>query len=438
MSKQSKLLKNIGNTLSELKNEVENVKEIDVKVLKEIRTDLLNTSDERHQSYTIHSMVDILIITILAILSDCDEWVQIVMFTKKHYNWLTQFLDLSNGIPSKDTFKRVISIIDSKELESILTICLINIFKKYQNLFNDSSKYTTEKDVWSLDGKVCNSSGRTDSKEGKIKPIQAMSVYSTMYDMCIATEFINEKTNEIPTGPELLKTLNLENVIVTFDALNTQEETIKIIVKQGGYYVAAVKGNQTNTYENLVDYFNDPDLLNRVKEENYYCTTEKSHSSIIKYEYYQTEDVTWMYNIKKWRNLKSIGCVKKTITNINTNKITTEIRYYISNLSNNIMEFSNAIRNEWLIENKLHWHLDITFKEDNNSTFEKNAQKNLNIIRKFCLSILKIVKEVYGLSLKNIRKSLCMDFENEIEKIFTYLDIEKIKELTNNANSQCL
>lgn len=129
---------------------------------------------------------------------------------------------------------------------------------------------------------------------------------------------------------------------------------------------------------------------------------------------------------------------KKTIEDIHTNKVTIEIRYYISNLSNNIMEFSNAIRNEWAIENKLHWHLDFTFKEDYNSTFEKNAQKNLNIIRIFCLSILKLVKEIYGLSLKNIRKSLCMDFENEIQKILIYLEPTKIKELVDSTNSQCL
>lgn len=199
-----------------------------------------------------------------------------------------------------------------------------------------------------------------------------------------------------------------------------------------------MKSNQENTYEDLVDYFEDEKILKQLKEENYCCNTEKNHSSIIKYEYYQVEDVMWLYNYKKWRNIKSIGCVKKTISNIITNKTTVETRYYISNLSCNIIEFSNAIRKEWSIKNKLHWHLDLTFKEGNNKTFEKNAQKNLNIIRKFCLSILKLVKDIYRLSLKNIKKYLCMDFENEIEKIFTYLNPEKVKELVDSTNSQCL
>lgn len=351
---------------------------------------------------------------------------------------MKKFLILDAGIPTAVTFKRIISIVEPKEIEPILVSFLIDIIKKYQSNFNDKSKYNTEKDVYAMDGKNCNSSGRNSSKNGLIKSIQAMSIYSNNLGICLATEFIDDKTNEIPTGPKLLSMLNLENVIVTFDALNTQELTIDTIVNQKGYYVAAVKGNQERTYEDLINYFTDKNILKELKSENYCCSTEKNHSSVIKYEYYQVEDVKWLYNYKKWRNIKSIGCVKKTISNIITNQETIETRYYISNLSCNILEFSNAIRKEWSIENKLLLHLDLTFREDNNKTFEKNAQKNLNIIRKFCLSILKLVKEIYGLSLKNIRKSICMDTEGEIEKIFTYLNPTKIKELVNNANSQCL
>ncbi len=116
-----------------------------------------------------------------------------------------------------------------------------------------------------MDGKKCNSSGRNSSKTGEIKFIQAMSIYSNNLGICLATEFIEEKTNEIPTGPKLLSLLNLENIIVTFDALNTQEKTIDTIVNQKGYYVAAVKSNQENTYEDLVNYFEFEKKLKKLK-----------------------------------------------------------------------------------------------------------------------------------------------------------------------------
>ena len=165
MSKKSNLLKNMSEDLSKINIDVNN---INSNMLKELREKLLYTSDERHSSYTIYSMVDVLIITILAVLSDCDEWTQIVMFTKKHYNWLNQFLDLNDGIPSKDTFKRIISIINPKEIEPILVSTFIEIIKQYQDIFNDNSKHRNEKDVWSMDGKNCNSSGRISSKNGEI------------------------------------------------------------------------------------------------------------------------------------------------------------------------------------------------------------------------------------------------------------------------------
>ena len=168
MSKKSELLKSISEQLPKLNI---NIQEIDLGLLRDLRTNLLDISDERHSSYTIYSIVDVLIITILAVLADCDEWTQIVMFTKKNYNWLNQFTNLSEGIPSKDTFKRIISIINSKEIEPILVGTFLNIIKQYQNLFNDKSKYSLEKDVWSMDGKVCNSSNRSSSKNGKVKAL---------------------------------------------------------------------------------------------------------------------------------------------------------------------------------------------------------------------------------------------------------------------------
>ena len=156
-------------------------------------------------------------------------------------------------------------MINPNEVEPILVNFLLKTLKQYQNILNDKSKYSNKKDVYAMDGKKCNSLGRNSSKTGEIKSIQAMSIYSNNLGICLATEFIEEKTNEIPTGPKLLSLLNLENIIVTFDALNTQEKTIDTIVNQKGYYVAAVKSNQENTYEDLVNYFKFEKILKKLK-----------------------------------------------------------------------------------------------------------------------------------------------------------------------------
>ena len=426
MSKKSSLLKEIGNIVDENCSEID-IHDLNFEILRTLNTKMMNLDDSRHGSYELHYMNEIVIIVFLALLSNCDEWTQIYMFQVQHEDWLHNFLKLPYGLPSISTIRRVMSMIDTKDLE---IICVEFIYEKTAEI-ERNIHIENKRDIITLDGKEINSSGREFSKKGKVKNIQAMSAYSTKYDMTLATEFIDDKTNEIPTGPKLLSRLNIENTIITFDALNTQENTIEYIIKNKGDYVAPVKGNQGSLYKDLKDYFDIEDLK---KKANYYKEQEKSHGQIEIRDYYLVSDVDWISSKKKWRNLTSIGIVNKKTTNINTGEVKEEIRYYITSLyDNELKEFVKAIRNEWKIENNLHWHLDVTFKEDKNLTTEKTAQKNLNILRKLGLNILKMAQPLYKISLKNIRLQLCMNFENEFYKILTLLDKGKIIEFVKDS-----
>ncbi len=172
----------------------------------------------------------------------------------------------------------------------------------------------------------------------------------------------------------------------------------------------------------MVLYFNDKQLevirANSVGN-SYTKKMEKSHPSTITYKYFQTEDISWYYDLKNWSNIKSFGMVKKTIEKNGNKK--TEMRYYISSLYVDISTFSKAIRQHWSVKNKLYWHLDFTFKQDNNSTMDKNALFNLQILKKLSLSFLNDVKKIYDRSLKRIRFWLSLDYENEILRFFNIL-----------------
>lgn len=371
-------------------------------------------SDKRHFSYVIHSLEEILITTILALMANCNTFVEIHIFAEVHYEWLKKYLTFADGLPSLSTFKRIISIINPKELEEICNEVFFKFIKSYNNdlLYKDVN--IEIRDINSLDGKTANSSNR-NTRDGEIQKTNAMSAYSIKYDKCLATEFIGDKTNEIPTAPILLSRLNIKNVIVTFDALNTQKETIKYIVNKQGYYVAPVKENQKSLYENINYYFTDETLLNNVK--NKYIEEEKSHNQYEKRTYLFTDDIDWLYKKSDWKDIKSIGVVIKEIDNV-----VVEVRYFISNLESKYVKLiANVIRNEWAIENKLHWYLDMCFQEDKNKCYLENSQKNLNIIRKFCLAILKFVKDKYKLSMNSLRLKLSMNFEKELEKLLNNL-----------------
>ena len=407
----SKMFDNMDINFDELSNEGIN------DMIKIIR----KQEDNRYAPNVRHKMEDIILITLFAVLSKCDQWTEIEAFAKKKEKWLKQFLELPHGIPSHDTIQRVISILNPQTLYSETINYLISKIDKIANI--------KEKDILSMDGKTSNGSKRSTGINADKLPVNTMSIYSTNYGISLIQDYISEKSNEIPMGPELLKQLNLKDCVVTADALNTQVKTIKAILKGKADYVLPVKENQKLTYEEIRDYFADKKILEEVKNANYKKTIEKEHNAVITREYYMIDDIKWMNKKEKWPGLKSIGLARNIIEK--EDKTTIEDRYYIISFSNDIELFSKSVRAEWGVENNLHAPLDIVFKEDANKTLEKNGAKNLGIIRRIALAILKFVQTYYKISLNLIRTNLSLDFENEIENIFKLLDADNLNHLKN-------
>ena len=416
MAKKSKKLEEIREMVKKLNI---NYEEIDLSVLNNFVTITKKLDDKRVQYKVKHNMSDIVIITLLGILANANNWIEIHCFAVSHEKWLKTFLELPSGILSHDTIQRVISIINPSTLYT-------STVKYLMNLIDNLAKPSNNKDVKSMDGKTINGSSRSELTTDKISPTNVMSIYSHDYGMSIIQDFIGEKSNEIPMGPELIKQLNLSSSIITADALNTQKETVKAVVKAKGDYVLALKANQGTIYQEVSEYFHDNDLL---KETEYYSETEKSHSKFIKREYYMINNINWITNYKEWKNLKSIGYEKKTIEFINNDKKIIEERFFIINFENDIKMFADAVRKHWGVENNLHAPLDIVFREDDNTTLEKNGAKNLSILKRIALNIIKIVQCFYNISLKLIRYKISMNTEEELEKIFKIINTKEIKSM---------
>lgn len=399
-----------------------NYDEIDLRVLNNFITITKRLDDKRAQYKIKHNLSDIVIITLLGILANANTWQEIYCFAVSHEKWLKTFLELPSGIPSHDTIQRVIAIINPSTLYTSTVKYLIN-------LIDTLAIPTKEKDIKSMDGKTINGSSRSELTTDKVSPTNVMSIYSHDYGMSIVQDFIEEKTNEIPMGPELIKQLDLSNSIITSDALNTQKETVKSIIKAKGEYVLALKANQGVMHQEVSDYFHDSDLLKGLE---YYSETEKSHSRFIKREYYISNNMKWITNYKDWKDMKSIGYEKKTIEFINSDKRTIEERFFIISFENDIKIFADAVRKHWGVENNLHAPLDIVFREDDNTTLEKNGARNLSVLRRIALNILKLVQCFYNTSLKLIRYRISMNTEEELEKIFKTINTDKIKSMLEN------
>ena len=196
------------------------------------------------------------------------------------------------------------------------------------------------------------------------------------------------------------------------------------------HYLFGLSSAKGNLFNDVKDYFDDEQLKVLEKNsESYLLTREKQHSAIVTREYFLTSDIKWISSKKEWKGLKAIGFEKKTIEKMNGTS-TNENRYFICSIDD-ISIFSRAVRQHWGVENCLHWHLDFTFKDDKNTTMNKNGAKNLQIIKKIVLSILRIVQTFYKVSLKMIRYRLSLDFDNEIKTIFKLLNYHELETALN-------
>lgn len=294
MARKSKDLMNIINMFEE-EEFIEEIEELTVEseFICSIKENACYIVDEREIGKVLHDIENIILGVMFAILAKCDTFTEIHLFMKEHYNWLNERINFENGLPSLSTIKRVIGFINPKHLEELCTNIMEAFLKKNTPLYKEG--FFVIEDIKAMDGKTANSSDRITSKNGKIKKTNAMSIYSTKNNYCEATEFIEAKTNEIPTGIELLKRINITDSIIVFDAMSTQTETVKYIAEHDAHYVAPVKGNQGTLEEQIKEYFEDKELYELAKKDNYHQVKEKAHGTSEIREYIFTNDCNWLY-----------------------------------------------------------------------------------------------------------------------------------------------
>lgn len=393
--------------------------------------------DYRHPSYTKHLLGDIIMIVFFAVLGNANEWSEIESFAKRKEKWLRKYLELPYGIPTDDTFRLVMGNINVGQFFQLTVQLLLQTIDGILKLSKeDGSLY--EKSIISVDGKESRGSKRKFWGQGEVKALQTLNVYSNDYGMCLAQKFIGEKTNEIPAAQELLKLMDLHDTIVTADAMNCQKDTVAAIVQGKGDYVLALKGNQQIFYEEVKGYFEDKVLEGlRGKEGCYKKTVEPEHGGIAIREYYITQDTDWYSEKSKWKKLRSFGMVHKRLEKADGTR-EEDTRHYICSIEEDAEEFERAARGHWGVEVNLHWHLDFTFRDDKNTSMGRTSAKNLQIMKKIVLSILGLVKDSYKISMKRIRYELSLDYENEIEKLLSMLDMESVGKALNKPKKSTI
>jgi predicted transposase YbfD/YdcC len=336
-----------------------------------------------------HRLSDILLIGICTYLSNGQDYEDMTLFAQSHATSLPELFDLSNGIPSHDTFRRVFQLLDCQELRKILTAqgkAILETLAEKQICF---------------DGKKLRGANPTSrGNEG----LWIVNAWVGENRLCVCQEKVDDKSNEINAIPLLLKQLDITDAVVTIDAMGCQTAIAQQIQDQQGHYLLAVKGNQGELLDEITCAFKACPALSSVENWEYDRNRfETRHCSILAAP--PSLDSRFL---AQWPGLSTL--VKVVSTRLLGEKKREEIRYYISDeLVTNALYFSYLARGHWGIENQLHWHLDVTFGEDACRVRTGNGPENLATLRKFALHLITHRKD--RLSLKKRRVKAAYDIE---------------------------
>ena len=338
--------------------------------------------DPRIDRRKAHDLIDLLIIAVCTLLCGGETFNDMEDFGKAKYDWFKTFLNLRNGIPSHDTFNRVFAALDPKEF--------LNCFLRW----TQSIREVVSQEIVAVDGKALR---RAFNKDENLKYI--VSAWAESNGLVLGQLKVADKSNEITAVPELLRVLELSGCIVTIDAMGCQKKIAKEIIEADADYVLALKGNQETVHEEVKAFLDQTLAQTQVQlpvgaklpeaaaKLAFHETVEKDHGRFEIRRFYQSAELDWFADLGKWEGLKSLGMVE-SVREVG-DKTTTERRYFLSSLSLGIETFARAVRSHWGVENKLHWVMDVCFREDQSRARAGYAAENLATLRRLALNLLR-------------------------------------------------
>ena len=326
-----------------------------------------------------HPLVSVVVIALMAILAGANGPTAIAKWAALKEEFLVQVLDLPNGMPRKDVFRRVLMTLKPGAFQA----CFANWLHSLRTAAATATG--VEQPVLAVDGKTAR---RSHDRSKGLGALHSVSVWASDFGLSLGQVACAEKSNEITAIPELLRLVDVKGAIITSDAMGTQKAIAAQIIEGEADYVLALKGNQETLHQAVIDHIAKESETNFVNvDAQWYQTKETSHGREETRTYIQMPVPENLAGLKLWKGLKSIGLVMSEC--VCNGKETVEIRNYISSLRMNVKLFAHAVRSHWGIENTCHWSLDITYREDESRIRDKHLRENFAWLNRFTLSLLK-------------------------------------------------
>ena len=333
--------------------------------------------DPRSEINLRHPLLSVVVIALLAVLAGAGGPTAIAQWAVLKQEFLLQVLDLPNGIPSKDVFRRVLMALKPAAFQA----CFANWL---QSLRAEATAATgVDQPILAVDGKTAR---RSHDRTNGLGALHSVSVWASEFGLSLGQVACAEKSNEITAIPELLRLVDIQGAIITIDAMGTQKAIAAQIIEGKADYVLALKRNQETLHQAVIDYI-DEQLEGDLASAQEHMTTEKGHGREEMRTYLQLPAPEKLPGFMRWKGLKSVGVV--TSRCLRDGKESIEVRYYISSLTVDVKRFARAVRGHWGIENSCHWSLDLTFREDESRLRARNLREHFAWLSRFALSLFK-------------------------------------------------
>jgi predicted transposase YbfD/YdcC len=342
--------------------------------------------DPRQQAKVLYPLPEILLLLLGATLAGADDLVEIALWGNQQLAFLRRFRPYTHGIPSHDTLGAVLGVLDPDRFKTCFTAWVEGLRE-------------AEPDLVAIDGKT---SRRSHARAKGREPLHLVSAWATRQRLVLGQEAVAGKSNEITAIPALLERLALQGALVTIDAIGTQTRIAQTIRSRGGDYLLALKGNRPALLEDVAAFFADPPPGAAEPFE----TIDKDHGRLEIRRHAVCHDVAWLFSDRRYPgerafpDLAMIGMVESATERDGRTK--QERRYYLSSARLDPKTFARAARGHWGIENRLHWVLDVVFRDDLARLRSGHGPENIAVVRHMALNLLRQAQPTT--SLKNRRK----------------------------------
>jgi len=326
-----------------------------------------------------HPLTSVVVIAIMAILAGANGPTAIAKWARAKEEFLRQGLSLPGGVPCKDVFRIVLTLLNPQVFQACFTDWLKSL------RLDAMTKLQIERPLLGVDGKTLR---RSHDRAAGLSALHSVSVWASELGLSLGQVACAEKSNEITAIPELLRLVDITGAIITIDAMGTQKAIAKQIVDSKADYVLALKGNQEKLHDAVIDYITaqlENDFANVDARQHY--VTETLHGQTERRIYTHMPVPKDLPMLDEWEGLESLGTAVRCY--YKDGKEMADIRYYISSLKVGVKLFARAVRGHWGVENSCHWTLDMTFREDELRIRGKAIRENFAWLNRMALSLLK-------------------------------------------------